>query len=219
MTGPLVLACALATVEASAQRPMEPAAEFARMRTAFETAPFLDRTRLVNDAARVGGVEVVRWLAEIAEADPVVGAHAAVALGTVRDRTAAGELERLVLSSRPVIVRANAMRSLSAIDAAGNEALFSSLLAGVEEPLRLRQEAALALGRSKRPASAIPILVRHLDEMSSQPAEGGEQLRISIIQALEGSRDERVRAALKRHASRQITVAERAFTLRALQDR
>ena len=136
MTAALALALAggLAAVEASAQTPLEPRAEFARMRAAFEAAPFPDRTRLLNDAARLGGVEVVRWLSEIGEGDAVLGAHAAVALGKVRDPTAAGDLERIALSSRPVIVRANAVRSLSAIDAAGNEALFSSLLTGAWPP-------------------------------------------------------------------------------------
>ncbi len=114
-----------------------------------------------------------------------------------------------------MIVRANAARALGAAGTGEQAPDLAKLVGDTAQPLRVRQEAALALGKIADPAVA-PALAAALDQAAGDPAQDAVQLRISIIQALGGIGSVPAREALLRHEKRPLTEVERVFTQRAL---
>jgi hypothetical protein len=78
-----------------------------------------------------------------------------------------------------------------------------------DAPVKVRTAAILALARTAKHISAIPVLVAVLDDPS-------EPLRIAAIRALAATRNPDGRIALERHASRTLSTNERAWLDRAL---
>jgi HEAT repeat protein len=133
----------------------------------------------------------------------------------VSDAAAAPALAELLASSAPVIVRANAARALGAAGTAEQAPDLAKLVGDSGQPLRVRQEAALALGKIGDPA-VVATLAAALDQAAGDPAQDAVQLRISIVQALGGIGTGPAREALQRHQKRELTEVERVFTQRAL---
>jgi HEAT repeat protein len=91
--------------------------------------------------------------------------------------------------------------------------LLGAMVGDPALPLRVRQEAALALATVGND-SVVPALAAALEAAAADA--GGEQLRISIIQALGGIGSAEARLALGRHAARKLSKTERAFMDQAL---
>ena len=108
-------------------------------------------------------------------------------------------------------VRANAARALAKSCGAAQVETLVALASGDTQPLRVRQEAALALGAIRDPA-AVPALVQALQRAEPDGSRDGEQLRISIVQALGALGTTEARAALSAHSQRPLSTTEAAFT-------
>src|SRR5205085_12010324 len=106
-------------------------------------------------------------------------------------------------------------RSVSSTD----DPALAAALGNTDEPIRIRAEAALAMG-GIADASAVPSLVAVLGRERSHSGGGGggdaEQLRIAVVQALGSIGGARAHAALEEHARENLSPTERAFTRRAL---
>jgi len=172
----------------------------------------IERARSVGDAA------AVRWLAELAAGDSQVGAVAGAALGGIASPGAAATLAELAAADGPVIVRANAARALGRSGGAEQVGTLATIAAGDGEPLRVRQEASLALGQIGD-GTATPALAAALVRAETDLSAEGEQLRISLVQALGALGTPAARSALVRHVEQTLSPTERAFTQRALSPR
>ena len=177
-----------------------------------------ERERLLGAVARVGDGAAVGWLAEVAVGDERLGAHAAQALGSVEDRRAAPALATLLRQPGPVHLRANAARALARAGSGAQAPLLLARVADGREPLRVRQEAALALSRVGHAQQVAP-LARLLSQLGPRRDPEAAQLRLSLVQALGGIGGGAARKALLRHARRPLAEAERAFVRQALVQR
>jgi len=176
----------------------------------------VERIAALRAAARIGTPESVRWLASLAEEDPAIGHHAATALRGIANVGAAGALLDLGTAPGSLSVRANAIRGLSRFASPDHVGRLSALLADATEPQRLRQEAALALGRAGG-AEAERGLLQWLEEPR---VEGDEALRLAVIEALSRFQSGGSKEALRSVSEESTTSGrERAFALRALEPR
>lgn len=222
-TAPQLIEAMRAATDAAAQRQIaqdlaSQGDALAVLEAAYRDAPdAVVRERTLAAAALLGTPEAAAWLATVAESDARLGAHAGAALGTMTDPRAVPELRRLA-SGGPVIVRANAIRALGATGDRESADVLGVLVADASQPLRVRQEAALAVGRLGD-ASIVDRLVAALESASNESTPDAEQFRISLIQALGDVATPGARAALATHARRRLSTVERAFTERALATR
>jgi HEAT repeat protein len=173
------------------------------------------RDQLLQRAGQLGTAEAAEWLAEVAEQNPGLASHASASLGAIDNPSAAAELLRLATNADSVLVRANAVRALGASGNATDTPPLAGLLSDEAQTLRIRQEAALALGRIGGP-DAVNALATSLTKLEEGAGADVEQLRISIVQALGNNPTPAARTALTRHAARKLSETERAFTTRAL---
>ena len=173
-------------------------------------ADVVARERLLVAAATIGDGDAVAWLADVASGDDPLANRAAVALGTIASPAAAGELAALAASDRPVLVRANATRALAASGGVAQAPVLADLVRSPDTPARVRQEAAIALGRVGGGDGAVAALVDTL------AAADDEQLRIALVQGLGAFDRPAARAALERHGAAPLSPTERAFVARAL---
>ncbi|HUS28812.1 MAG TPA: HEAT repeat domain-containing protein [Kofleriaceae bacterium] len=187
-----VLAAALGAVLVLARQPAH-----------REQAPVHARTLTpIEHASEAGNVE---YLAATVRAEGPSAAHAAAAIARIDDTAAAPALTAIARDLQaPVLLRANAIHALAACD--GDGALLLELATNDREPMRVRQEAALAL-RSRGTPTAVAPLATALDH------EPDEQMRISLIQALKAIDSADARAAVAHHAQRQLSATERAFVV------
>jgi HEAT repeat protein len=88
-------------------------------------------------------------------------------------------------------------------------------VANAGDPLRVRQEAALAVGKLA-PADAAGKLGATLDAAAGD--RDAEDLRIALVQALGSLRSPEARSALERHARRTLGDRERVFVQQALRE-
>lgn len=187
----------------------------AELKAAYGRGSALERERLLREAATLGTPDAARWLADVAATDEPLAAHAGAALGSIADPRAAAELAQVASSNAPVLVRANAVRALGRSGSPEQTEALTDLVRRPDQPLRVRQEAALALGALGDP-SAVPALVAALDAVAADTSPEGEQLRISLVQALGRIPSEAARKFLARHAGRPLSARERAFVLQAM---
>lgn len=172
------------------------------------------REQVLLELARLGTPEAALRLAAVAAGDERLGARAGAALGTVRSPAAADALASVAAGDGPVIARANAARALGASGGPGQAPLLAALASDPGQPLRVRQESALALGRIGGEAGA-PALAGALEAAAADPGPEAEQLRISLARGLGGIGGSSAIAALARHAGRSLSPVERAFVERA----
>jgi HEAT repeat protein len=166
------------------------------------------RADLLRAAADLREPGVASFLAHIAQADTPIALRAATALGAVTDPAAGAELLAIVQSASPTLVRANAARALATSGGPEQVQGLAAAAGDNRQPLRLRQEAALALGHIGE-ASALPALIAILEH------DPNEQLRISAVQALAKLDSSEARAFLGEYAKRNLSTSERAFVARA----
>jgi len=162
-------------------------------------APALHRVRAYDAAAAAGSPAGVRALA-LEVADPVVGAQAAAALGRVTSPRAATALVEVMNGPAPAIARANAARALGTAGGASEAAALADAVEDAAQPLRLRQEAALALGRVATPRE-VERLIAVLRRLGGDRGAEAAPLRASLLQALAASGRPEAAAALRPHAA------------------
>jgi hypothetical protein len=172
-----------------------------------------DEVILVTE--RLGSVEAVRWLAELAGKEEGLAARAGAALGRQEGAVAAPVLAEVAVSNAPVLSRANAVLALATSGGREHAGLLAALVGDKAQPQRVRQEAALALGKLGGPEQ-VPTLASVLEETAGVGTQEAEQLRISVIQGLGGIRAPEAQGALRRYAAREVSAAERAFLTEAL---
>jgi HEAT repeat protein len=153
-----------------------------------------------------------RRLAEVARGNTGAALQAATALATVSDRGAAAELSDIAFGTAPVLVRANAVRALGRSGSADDARALVVMVGDKSQPFRMRQEAALALGQIGSRA-VVPALVSALEVLARDAS--GEQLRISVIQALGQLGSGEAHAFLAQYLKGPLSPAEHAFALRA----
>jgi ParB family transcriptional regulator, chromosome partitioning protein len=117
----------------------------------------------------------------------------------------AGDLVEVATGAAPIVVRANAIRALGKTGGPQETSALVTLLHDRNQPRRIRQEAALALGALRDPA-AVTALAATIES-------DDVQLRISAIQALGALGTADAHAVLARYTPRSPT--ERAFVARA----
>jgi HEAT repeat protein len=162
-------------------------------------APALDRARAYDAAAAAGSPAGVRALAREAE-DPAAGAQAAAALGRVTSRGAATALVEVMNGRAPGIARANAARALGAAGGAAEAAALADAVEDAAGPPRLRQEAALALGRIAT-EEEVRRLVRVLRGSVGDRRADAVQLRAAVLQALATAGPPEAAEALRAYAA------------------
>lgn len=111
-------------------------------------------------------------------------------------------------------MRANATRTLVA-GGPDQGPTLANLLTDSAQPLRVRQEAAIALGQIGG-TDAVQVLVAVLAQLEEQAGQETEQLRIAVVHALGAAHSPIGRDALARHAALPISTPERVFTTRAM---
>ena len=186
------------------------------------------RQAAIDLAARSGDPAAVLWLATLANADGVDGPRAAATLGSVTSKAAVPALVGLLASDPSPQVRASAARALAASGAGQDEAgaALEQSLGSPQEEIRVRQQAALALGQVGGPAAAAA-LAGAWERSRADRTATGEELRLAIIQGLQGLQSLQAqpgeqagggtaaRAALaKIAAAPELTDTERAFLAR-----
>jgi HEAT repeat protein len=147
------------------------------------------------------------------ESGDEAAAHRAVLeLQQVRDPTAVPALREIIETSRSPLLRANAIRALGRVADVPGRQMLRTILVDVSEPLRARQEAALALGelRDRDSVSLLSSLVRTDD---NDPAI---ELGLTAIQALGAMQDEQARDLLQRVAGTATSRRARLFAVQAL---
>ena len=174
-----------------------------------------DREQMLIAAAKLGHADAVVWIAEIASTDPKLGARAGAALGSVASPAAADELVRLASTKGEVIVRANAARALARSGSTTHASTLTKLAVADDQPQRVRQEAALAIGQIGDREQARAIAAALLAQADRGGVEA-EQLRISLIQALGRLGGVPAIGALETHAKRQLSTNEQTFVRHAL---
>ena len=170
----------------------------------------MERERAFQEAARTASLESIAWLAKAASENDPSATRAAAALGSVAKREAADQLEELAGSDAPILVRANAIRALAHSGGPDNVDLLCQVAEDLHEPLRLRQEASLALAALGDPA-AVPRLTGALASAPRGRDDGAEQLRISLVQALGFIGSPAALAYLRNYAAGDLSRDERAF--------
>ena len=139
----------------------------------------------------------------------------AARLGRGGDGANAGELWQLALGAENPMVAGNAVRALGRLGELRNDARLDALLRDVRS--RVRQEAVLALGRSRDPlvvqqladllpsadASMRPLVIRALGEL------GGERARSFVAAVLADPMSTAAEVALARQAVQSIDSAGR----------
>lgn len=173
------------------------------------------RIELLRSAARIPDPHGLAFLVAIASTHDPLAAHAAAAIGSMHDSRRARDLARIAASDAPVIVRANAARALALSGTSEQAAELAAIVANASEPLRVRQEAALALAKLADVDTA-QTLADTLDALAPDRTDGAAQLRISIIQALGHIHSPIAHDALVRHHARELSATELAFVDRAL---
>ncbi len=188
----------------------------ARLKAVWGEHPDEDvRDEVIVVTERLGTPDAARWLAELAGQDEALGGRAGAALGRLQGPGSAPVLAEVAASDAPTLPRANAVLALGASGSKEHAGLLAALVADTSQPLRVRQEAALALGQVGG-AEQVPALASVLEELVAQRTPDAEQLRISLIQGLGGIRAPEAKAALEKHARRELSPAERAFLTQAL---
>ncbi|HET9450681.1 MAG TPA: HEAT repeat domain-containing protein, partial [Aggregicoccus sp.] len=117
-----------------------------------------------------------------------------------------------------VHLRANAARALGRTGSRAQAPLLLARVTDSREPLRVRQEAALALSQVGRVQQVGP-LARLLAQLGARKDPQTAQLRIAVVQALGGIGGGAARKALLHHARRPLPAAEQAFVRQALAQR
>lgn len=173
------------------------------------------RDEVLEVTRRLGTPEAARWLAELAGSDEALAGRAGAALGRLEGEGAAAVLAEVAASKAPALARANAVLALGESGARAHAGLLAALVADREQPLRVRQEAALGLAKLGG-AEQVPTLASVLEELAAERTPEAEQLRISVIQGLGGIQAPEARAALEAHGARELSAAERAFLTGAL---
>jgi HEAT repeat protein len=112
-------------------------------------------------------------------ADQRLGHRAAAALGAVHNPDAAAQLAAIATGNDSALVRANAVQALAASGSHAQAPALIKLLSDRSQPLRVRLEAALTLGRL-RDDTAVPAMARLLG--NQEPEDGS--LRLATEQAL-----------------------------------
>lgn len=153
-----------------------------------------------------------RFAAHLDPSDEAATRQAVNELQHLTDVEAAPAVRHLVETSDSPLVRANAIRTLGRIGDAPACVLLRTILANTAEPLRARQEAALALGEL-RDIDAVPLLMRTVATDEQDPAI---ELGLSAIQALGGFHDDAARELLQRVAATSSSQRARLFASRAL---
>jgi HEAT repeat protein len=185
-----------------------------KLRAAFTaTTDRAARVRILDAAALSPDRRALKLLVSVAASEDPLGAHAGAALGRMMHTGLVEDFAALAREHDSVLVRANAIRALANSRAKDQIELLAHLLGDTAEPMRVRQEAALALGQLGTDASATA-LAATLDMLGENV--GVEQLRISIVQALGRIRTDSAMAALTRHRGRRLSSTEQAFVDRAL---
>jgi hypothetical protein len=172
-----------------------------------ERSDILHRTATLDDPA------VASWLAGIAEREPALANQASTVLGAMSNTAAGGELLEIATGTAPTLVRANAVRALGKCGGPREAAALVTTLEDPGQPLRIRQEAALALG-TLGDRSAIPELIATI-ESARDDTPDAEQLRISAVQSLGKMGSPESHEFLSRYAQRALSPTERAFVTRA----
>jgi HEAT repeat protein len=171
------------------------------------------REAAIARAAKQGTADSVSWLVEVVATETTYAARAGAALGTVASSDAAPELVRLAKATeQPVLVRANAAKALATSGGPEHVEPLLAIVDNASEPLRVRQEAALAIGSLG--GAAAGKLSTTLDRSTAD----GEDLRIAVVQALAKLGTPEARAALARHAGRELSDRERVFVKQALRE-
>jgi HEAT repeat protein len=193
--------------------------ELGAVKDAYErTGDVRERTELLRRAPELGDPGVVRWLAGIAQSDPVLASQASAALGAVSNPAAGDDLVEIFSGSAPTLVRANAARALSRCGGARQASVLAAAIPDRGQPLRVRQEAALAIGKIGEPSLA-PVLIAAVEQTAHDATVDGEQLRISLLRALGDLHSGEAHAFLERYSREKLSQTERAFVSRALQTR
>jgi HEAT repeat protein len=162
-----------------------------------------DTARVITPIDHASETSNVEYLADAIRAEGPGAAHAAGALARIHDEKAAPALAALARDEHgSVLLRANAVHALGA--SGGDPVLLVELATDARQPMRVRQEAALAL-RTRGTAESVASLATALER------EPEEQMRISLIQALKAINSVEAQAAVAQHAQRQLSATERAF--------
>ena len=186
------------------------------VKDAYEsTGDVARRAELLGRASTLSDPSVVPWLVDIAESDSAMASQASAALGAVSAPAAGRGLLEIVTGSAPSLVRANAARALGRCGGPREAAVLATMIRDSGQPLRVRQEAALALGNIGDP-SVVPSLIATVEQAARDTTVDGEQLRISMVQALGALSSEEAQDFLKRYAREKLSPTERAFVSRAL---
>jgi len=162
-------------------------------------------------AARFGESRAVAWLAEIAATDPKLASAATEAIASVKGDTTALQLADIAMSNGPVAIRTAAIRALAATTGLAQTVQLTVLVADPAQPMKVRRQAAIALGRIRRD-EAVSSLARALDETAAAPGTDAEQLRAALIEALGRIDTPETRAVLDRHLQRTLSARERTLT-------
>jgi HEAT repeat protein len=107
-------------------------------------------------------------------------------------------------------VRANAIHALGKSGGSDDVDVLCHLADDGSQPLRVRQEAALALAQI-HDASAVPRLITALQAAPDGKGGDAEQLRISLVQGLGGIGSPEALAFLTTYAKGNLPRDERAF--------
>jgi HEAT repeat protein len=166
-------------------------------------------------AARMGEPAAVVWLARIAAGDRRFGRWAEDALAQITNQHAGLELGDVATSEGPPRVRAAAIRALAASGDLPQAAQLGALCADVHQPLQVREAAAMTLGLMGRPG-AVPALASALEIALADTRLTGQQLRVTILQALGRIATPEARAVIEAHAKRDLSTTERAVVDGAL---
>jgi HEAT repeat protein len=172
------------------------------------------RTRAFELAAHDGSTAAAALLVEEARSDSPLAVKAAASLGRVESAAACGALASS-LETGSTLVRANALRALGNAGGCGKADLLARLVADPSQPIRIRQEAALALAKTHDP-SATQALLTTLRSEASSATPLGEQLRLTLIQAVGATGSAEGREFLEAYAKAASSMTERAFAARYL---
>jgi HEAT repeat protein len=219
---PRLLALTLATTLVAAavywkrhSAPLRPQPhDVAALQMAYRQAPdTAERVRLLRRAAMQSDRGVARWLAGLAQADATIAVQASSALGAITNKAEATDLLELAREGGPLVLRANAVRALARTGGPSEARGLATLLEANTEPLRIRQEAALALGSIGDP-TVVSALIATIGSTGGASGDA-EQLRISALQALGRIGAPEAQAFLARYGQARLSATERAFLARA----
>ena len=177
------------------------------------------RVRILEAAAHVPNPSGLQLLVDVAtRPHEPLAAQAASAIGHMRNPKLADDLVRTAQGDSTPLVRANAARALATSGTAAQAPALLAIVGDDGAPWRVREEAALALGRIGDDATA-GALGGVLDRLAGAPGDDPLQLRIAIVQALGTLASPAAVDALQRHRARSLAGVELAFVQRALANR